>query len=253
MNRSVWQTALYALGYTLILEVLLIAAIEFFPNFEEHIEIFSQMAGVAALKTIMIQLEEGGVVAYVTGQQFFKGCNTLGTAAAILFAVGAVAGEAHRGTLEIWLARPLSRNRILTERFVVGALAVVVPVFLTSATIPYLCDRIGEEVFLKPMMLCSIHQSAMLFAIYGVAFFFSTLGSHPTRIALILLFITTFEFAIYMIEQATYYSIFRWTDIEDFMRICDSGELNPKQLAVMFGIGLVFFAGSLVAFQRRVP
>jgi ABC-type transport system involved in multi-copper enzyme maturation permease subunit len=61
------------------------------------------------------------VFAYVTGQHFFKGCNTLGTAAAVLLAVGAVAGEAHRGTLEIWLARPLSRRRILSERWVQGA------------------------------------------------------------------------------------------------------------------------------------
>ena len=62
-----------------------------------------------------------GVSAYVTAQHFFKGCNTLGAACAILFAFGAIAGEAHRGTLYLdeVADMPLSTQarilRVLTE------------------------------------------------------------------------------------------------------------------------------------------
>src|SRR6186997_3301508 len=115
-----------SLALTVILELMLVAAIRFFPNFEEHFETLRILAGISSLQGIMNQIEESGVVGYVVAQQFFKGCNTLGTAAAVLFAVGAVAGEVHRGTFELWLARPFTRSRLLAERFATGALALVV-------------------------------------------------------------------------------------------------------------------------------
>lgn len=253
MGRSIGMLAIASLAYALILEVMLFAAIRFFPNFEEHFDTLRILAGFSSLQGIMSQIEEGGVVAYVCGQQFFKGCNTLGTAAAVLFAVGAVAGEVHRGTFELWLSRPYSRARLLAERYVLGALALCAPVFLTSATIPKLCADIGEEVFMTPMMLCSVQQSALLLAIYSVTFLVSSMGSNPTRIALAMLFTTTFSFAIYMIEVVTDYSLYRWTDIEVFMRICDDGRLPWGRLSVLLGASALAFAGSVLAVRRRVP
>ena len=97
-------------------------------------------------KNLVGLLEVTGVEGYVIAQHFFKGCMVLGIPAAVLFSMGAVAGEVHRGSLEIWLARPLSRNRILVERWVQGALAVVIPVFATSLTIPWLLSFVDEMV-----------------------------------------------------------------------------------------------------------
>ena len=253
MGSSARSLVLASLGYALILELLLVPAILYFPDFEENVDALRLAAPIQALKGIVNQIEEGGVVAYVVGQQFFKGCNTLGTAAAVLFAIGAVAGEAHRGTLELWLARPFSRRRLLSERYAAGALATLVPIFATSATIPYLCDLVGEEVDLASMMLCAAHQSALLLAIYSLAFLASTLGSNPVRIALALLFATTFSFAIYMIEVATHYSIYRWTDIQVFMAICDAGALPAGKFSLLIGLCAALFGGSLWAIGRRVP
>ena len=242
-----------ASAYTVILELMLVAAILFFPNFEENIEPLRMMAGISALKGIMTQMEEGGVEAYVVGQQFFKGCNTLGTAAAVLLASGAVAGEVHRGTFELWLSRPYSRTRLLNERYFAGAMAVILPVFLTSATIPALCAHIGEEVELAPMMLCAVHESALLLAIYSLAFFLSAIGSNPMHIALGLLFLFLFSFAIYMIEVVTHYSIYRWTDIEVFMRICLTDQWPTGKFVSLLGTAAVFYGGAIFALNRRVP
>jgi len=253
MGRSNRFLALASLAFALILEVMLVAAIRFFPRFEEHFETLRMLAGISSLQGIMTQIEEGGVVAYVIAQQFFKGCNTLGTAAAVLFAVGAVAGEVHRGTFELWLARPFTRGRILAGRFIAGALAVVLPIFLTSATIPALCAGIGEEVLLRPMLMCAVQQSALLLAIYALTFLFSALGSNPTRIALSMLFCSTFSFAIYMIEVFTHYSIYRWADMEVFMRIVLEDRLPWGKLGTLLGATALCYAGALAALRRRVP
>jgi len=253
VGRSYLFLGAASLAFAAILEVMLFAAIRFFPNFEEHFETLRLLAGISSLQGIMTQIEEGGVVGYVVAQQFFKGCNTLGTAAAVLFAVSAVAGEVHRGTFELWLARPFTRGRILAERYVAGGLAVVLPVFLTSATIPALCADIGEEVLLRPMMLCSVQQSALLLSIYSLTFLCSALGSNPTRIALVMLFCSTFSFAIYMVEVITHYSIYRWTDVEVFLRIASDGQLPWPKLGTLLGASALCGLLAFAALRRRVP
>ncbi len=109
MERTLRAYLVPALAYLLLLEAMLAAAILYWPNFEENVGALKLMAPIDMLKDMVDTLAQGGIEAYVTGQHFFKGCNTLGTASAALFAAGAVAGEVHRGTLEIWLARPFTR------------------------------------------------------------------------------------------------------------------------------------------------
>ena len=253
MNR-LGGLALYTLGYLVILELMLVGAIVYWPNFEENLDsIRSLAAPIPALGDLLTTIEDTGVYGYIVGQHFFKGCNTLGTAAAVLFAVGAVAGEVHRGTLEIFLARPFSRTRLLTERFVGGAVGLVVPVFLTSLTIPWLADRIDEVELYGPYLLGSVHQSLFLLSIYSLAFLCSALGSNPTKIALLLLFLTISGFAIYMIKVVTDWSPYRLCDMEVFLRISDTGSLDPRLCVPMVLWILGMYGASLAAFRRRVP
>ncbi len=245
---------LLALGYGVILELMLVAAVLYWPDFLANIESVRRLAGpIPALGEMVAEIESTGAVGYIAGQHFFKGCNTLGTAAAVLFAAGAVAGEAHRGTLEILLARPTSRARILTERYLAGFLAFALPIFLSSASVPWLAARVDEEVALQSFLLGALHQTLFLSVIYGAAFLLSTLGSNPTRVALIVLFGTTFSFAIYMVKVVTHWSFYRLCDIEDFVRIDREGSLDWSTLGPLVGASAVLYAASLFAFRRRVP
>jgi len=245
---------IYMLGEFVILELMLVAAILYWPNFEDNVESLRALsAPIPALKDIVDYIDETGVLGYVAGQHFFKGCNTLGTAAAVLFAVGAVAGEVHRGTLEILLARPYSRIRILTERYVAGLVALSVPIFLTSLTIPWLVSMIGEIELYSPYLWGSVHETIFLASIYSLTFFLSTIGSNPTRIAILVLFLTTLMFAVYMIKVVTHYSLYRLADIEVFVRISDRGGLDWGIVLPLLGASLVLYGASVFAFRRRVP
>lgn len=242
-----------ALAFTVVLELLLVPAILFWPNFRDNLDALRGMMPFKAAREMLDQFGNAGAAGYVCGQQFFKACNTLGTTAAVLFAAGAVAGEAQRGTLELWLARPLSRRRILLERFAAGALAVIVPVFVTSATIPWLATRVGEELPLDSMLLCAAHQSTLLLAIYAATFFLSTVGSNPMLIGFSMLLFAIFQFAIYLIERVTHFSLFRLVDIPRFLAICEHGSLDPRVVLPMLAASLALVIASVVAFERRVP
>lgn len=242
-----------ALAYFIVIEALLVGAVLFWPTFEDNIPAVKALVPIEALKGIADQIEAAGVSAYVNGQHFFKGCNTVGMMAAVLFAMGAVAGEAQRGTLEIWLSRPLSRRRILSERYASGALAVIVPVFVSSATVPWLLGFVQDEMPLCPLMLSSVQESALLLAVYSLTFLYSALTSAPLLVALTMLLFLIFEFGLYMIQTVTHWSIFRLTDIEVFARIGSTHTLDWRMMVPLLAVSAVAFTLAQIAFARRTP
>lgn len=243
-----------ALAFAVLLEAMLAAAILFWPEFLENLSALRSMASsIPIVGESMQRIEEEGFPAYALAQHFFKGCNALGTAAAILFAAPAVAGEVHHGTLELWLARPFSRARLLLERWVGGALALTVPVLLTSLTIPLLAERVGEYEPYAPYLACAAHQSLFLLAIYALTFLASCMGSNPSRIALVALFLAVFQFALYMVKTVTHWSLFRLCDLEMLLELASDGRWN---LPVLGGLALTVAASltaSLLVFRRRCP
>jgi ABC-2 type transport system permease protein len=253
MGRALRSTLGRAVGFAIVLELMLIPAILYWPEFQKHTRELRALAPLPVMRQMIDTLEQGGVFAYVTGQHFFKGCNTLGTAAAVLLAVGAVAGEAHRGTLEIWLARPLSRRRILSERYLQGALGLALPVVATTLTIPVLLARVGATLPLAPLVLCALHESLLLLAIYSLAFLLSTLSRSPLGIAFGMLSFTIFQFAIYMVERLTHWSVFRLADVERFLYVQAHGTLDPRVVTPLLAICAAAYVASLVAFARRTP
>ena len=248
--RSVfWRT----LGYTVVLEIMLAAAVLYWPKFRDNVPSILRLVPGKVMGGLVATMVSRGADGYVILQHFFKGCHLLGGAAAVLFASGAVAGEAHRGTMEIWLALPVSRRRLLAERFVAGLLAVTIPIFATSATIPGLLALVDETGRLGPYMLCSAHESIFLGALYSATFLASSLGSRPVAIAFGALLLLVLQFALYLVMEATHASLYRLADVEDFSRIFERGAIDLHVLVPLALFSTAAFMVSQAAFARRVP
>jgi len=244
----------YSLGYFVILEAMLAAAILYWPEFEQKsgaIRILMSSFPVAG--ELLDLIEQAGVYGYVAGQHFFKGCNTLGSAGAILFAAGAIAGEAHRGTLEILLARPLSRRRILLERYLAGLAAFALPVFATSLTIPALCAVVGERISYVSVTLGAVHQVVFLSVIHGLTFLLSTRGSNPIKIALVVIFGTLFSFALYFVKYVSSFSPFRLVDFVDFIDIDRTHRLDWWVVGPLLALTAVLHVLAQRSFRGRCP
>lgn len=253
MPRALRSALLVMLLYLVVLELMLVPAILYWPRFAENIPAVKALMPIPFARDMMDVIDEAGVAPYVFLQQYFKACNILGAAAAVLVAVTAVAGEAHRGTLEILLARPLSRRRILLERYFLGALEVTLPIFLTSASIPWLLARVDESMSLWTLMLCSAHESLFLLALYSLTFFFSTVGREPVKIAIGTLFFAIFQFSIYVIQKVTHLSLFRFADLPVFMHIQERQALDAGLALPLALFSVVLLGASVFAFERRVP
>ena len=253
MLRELRSVAWRTLAYAIVLEAMLAAAIHYWPTFRDDVPAILRLVPGKVLGGLVAAVAARGSEGYVILQHFFKGCHLLGGAAAVLFAAGAVAGEAQRGTLEIWLALPFSRRRLLSERYVAGLAAVVVPILATSVSAPWLLARIDESARLAPYLLAAVHESVFLGAIYSATFLASACGSRPAAIAFGALALLVLEFALYFVMEATHASIFRFADVADFTRIFETGALDVRTLALLALAAAACFAASQVAFARRVP
>ncbi len=253
LSRQHKSAILATLGYFVALQLMLTAAILYWPSFKDNTAALRVLSKpIPMLNDIITEIEDLGAIAYVLGQHFFKGCNVLGCAAATLFAAGAIAGEAHRGTLEIFLMRPISRRRLLLERWLTGALQVTLPVVVTTLTIPYLMAEVDESAAYGPLIWCAVHQSLFLLSIYGITFLASTMGRMPLKIVFAVLLVSIFEFAIYMVKTATDYSLFRLADMQTFREVYEASGPHLNWLWFLGTIGVTLVA-SLMVFERRVP
>ena len=254
MGREGRAYFLFAFGFGLVLEAMLVAAVLWWPAFSEHAGALKGFLGKIPVMGEVVELaDRTGVKGYVFGQHFFKGCNTLGSAAAILFAMGAVAGEAFRGTMEIWLARPISRLRLLGERFVYGLAALWIPIVLTSLTIPWLVTFVDQNMGFAGLWECILHQCLFLGALYAFTFLLSALGSQPVVIAFGMLLFVSFEFSIYLVKTITHYSIYRLADLDVLLEISGARGLNWFMEGTLIGFHLLCFGIAYWAFRRRVP
>lgn len=250
IRTALWRMLLYGL----VLEGLLAAAILFWPDFRDNQPaILSLTKRVPAIQRFSAGIMDSGIQGYVCGQHYFKVCSTLGAAAAILFAMGAVAGEAHRGTLEIWLARPVTRRRLLTERWLIGAATVALPVYATSASIPWLLAQVDETMLQSDLFLCSTLQCLFLLALYSVTFLWSVVGRQPVVIAFGMLIVTISQFALFFVKDATHWSLFRVVDFREFPKICAKDALPLESTSALVAVIVVTFGLSLFLFERRSP
>lgn len=254
MLRSFKSTLLYSAGFFVVLEIMIAAAIYWWPTFEENSQSIINIASrIPVLGGLATTVKEKGVGAYVYGQQYFKGCAALGTAACVLFAAPAVAGEVHRGTMEMWLSRPVSRLRLFSERWIGGFLAIAVPVILSSLSIYWMLPWVDDSIPMNDLALTSVHMVLFLAPIYAFTFAWSSFGSEPMRISFVMLFLSVLAFAMYLVEAATNYTPYRIVDIRVFLEIAETDSLDWRYVVPLVVATVVCYVVGLKGFMRRTP
>jgi len=250
-GRLIREAALRAALFFVLLEANLVVSVLFYPDFAENMPVWVKLVPIPVIRESLDLIAEHGFAGYVLGQQFFKSVNTLGTAAAALFAMGAVAREVENRTIEFLVSRPVGRGRILATKFALGAAAILVPVFLSSISTVPLGVAIGETIETIPLLLCAAHASLFLLVLYAVTFLLSTLSSEQGKVAFLVLGLSTLSFALYMVKGATDYSVYRLSDFFVHLDIFVERRLPVATDASLAGALVALYALAHRAFVRR--
>jgi len=227
--RDIWWIAL---GYLLILEAAMIAAIMFWPQFRDNVPAIAKVVPFQALQDLISQMHQAGFWPYFAVQHWFKGCSLFGVAAIAFMGSGIIAREADQRTAEFLLSRPISRRRVLLSRFFVLSMATIVPVYLTSITAIWISVNVEEFMGWGDILLAATYMSCFLLMLCGLCTLLSTMSTNQFRAGTILIGFVLANFAIYLVQSIDTFSLFKTIDIWAFMQI-HAGE-PPWSLGAIF-------------------
>jgi ABC-2 type transport system permease protein len=175
---------------------------------------------------------------------------------AIGFAASAVAGERQRGTLEVLLARPISRRRVyatllVAVLFFVGLvlLASILGTVLGSAIV-----GVGGELAVERLPLLWINGMLLWGSIAAIALAASVSFDRLTPALGLTLAIVVVSYFLYVLASLwpdakglEPYSIFYYLASRDIL----NGIVNVGGLALLAAVGATAIAIALVVFPRR--
>ncbi len=211
--KKTWREIRWmALVYMFLLETLLIPAVMLWPNLRGA---FGGIAPIQSFRDMLRDISRDSDMAfsaYMGVQMFFKGANIVGISCAVLLGTGLIARERENQTLEFLLSRPITRSRILFGKFSVCAVAVIVPIFLTSWTAVPLATLVEEKLSFTQVTLGAIHSSAFVLLFLSITCMCSVWFRTQVHAAFAVGGLITAQIAVYFIQDIRVGSLFMLSD-----------------------------------------
>jgi ABC-2 type transport system permease protein len=175
---------------------------------------------------------------------------------AIGFATSSVAGERQRGTLEVLLARPLSRRRVYVTLLV--AVLVFVGLVLIAASLGTILGAtivgVSGELAVERLPLLWLNGMLLWGSIAAIGLAASTAFDRLTPALGLTLAIVIVSYFLYVLgslwpdaKGLEPYSIFNYLASRDIL----NGIVNVSGLALLGAVGAVAIVVALVVFPRR--
>ncbi|MCC6672374.1 MAG: ABC transporter permease [Planctomycetes bacterium] len=237
-RESCWM----AVTYTLLLEVLLVPAIVLWPTLRPEAASLARMIPADFVKRLVdaITSPDSGAAyrAYMAIQMFFKGVNVVGIACAVLLGTGVVARERENQTLEFLLGRPVSRSRVLWDKYWVLALVVVVPIFLTSWSAVPLSWIIDHSLPFAAVTIAAFHNALFVLTLFTFTVLCSVLFRSQVHVAFAVGTVIVIQVGIFFVQQIRVASLFRFSDFDVYGPVL-AGNVGFMQLFLASGVWLL--------------
>lgn len=244
------ENALLAAGYAVLLGLNVFASVLYWPDLRDNVPAVIKMIPLEPLQDFFRAMDQYGFWAYVCFQLFWKAAGVFGVAAAGLMGTGIVARDADNRTAELLLSRPVSRSSIFFQRWLAGALLLVVPLFLSSLAVVFLAPRVDETADPRAILAATAYVSLFVLAVYTLTTALSARFSHQMKAGIVVMGFMLLQFALYMIKQLWDYSLYNLIDLDPLIPVTD-GIFPWSNCLLMAGATLVFYAAAWWSFERR--
>jgi len=174
---------------------------------------------------------------------------------AIIVAGSLLAREEEQGTMELLLARPVSRNRIVLEK-IAGLAAIIASLTLFSWVGLWIGKLLVHEfsISLDKMALCVINAGLLALALGALTFLITSLKSSR---GLATGLVGTYFVASYIVgmfgEQVSWLKHFSFLSLFDYYQSADilHGTLNPWNFVILGSIVVICYLLATIAFSHR--
>lgn len=243
------RTAAFWIGVALFLTALLDTVI--YPSYREQLQGFEVPE---FLRGFMGEAEWTSPAGFFQAE-FFSWTPLLLITLAIIGATGTLAGEEANGTLDLLLAQPITRTRLVLEKtagLVIGVVLAALagmPGFLLGLLL------VDVEISAARLLAATLYQVPLTLIFLTLSLWAS--AALPTRGAaaavaiaavVVTYFLNMLGASVDLLETPRKLSPFYWTDAS---RILLYGFQEWVRTGVMLGVSLAFLLLALWSFQRR--
>lgn len=174
----------------------------------------------------------------------------------LIFAASHIAGETEKQSMELLLAQPVSRTRVMSSKFAVVLVNVTIILMITflALFISWLL-LIEDKAKFDLYFYIFLNNYFLLFAFSGISFFISSLLNEQRKVTGILIGILVMSYFINMVINMA--GQVRWLGkislfyYADASKILTSGKIDWSDNILLFIVGVVFLLLALMYFQRK--
>jgi ABC-2 type transport system permease protein len=238
------------LAFTILMSMVSVVQVLFWPNVKRLIPlVVDQMPDF--FKGLVGGIATEGFVFYIITQQLIKNVVIFGSGLAILLGASAVAREREAGTLELLLAQPISRARVLAEKFTFSALSLAIPVLVSSMLAWPAAFFVDEAVDPIPLLVASLYCYLVLLVIFAFTFALGVVIDEQMKVLSASLGACIVMMLLVIFEQTKPFSIYGYIYPEVLRPIFVAGSVPYALAFSMAAIGALLFWLSLLMFRKR--
>ena len=238
------------LSFTVLMSAISIVQVVFWPNIEKVMpaiadampDIFKGMFGGIATE---------GFYFYIITQQLMKSIGIFGTGLAIMLGASAVARELESGTMELLLAQPISRTRVLVEKFFFNGIMLLIPFVLSTMLIWPTAPLIGESIDATALLVGSLYTYSVLLVVYAFTFMLGTMIDEQMKVMSISLGACIVMMLLFIFEETAPFSLFHYLDIDVLRPIFTVGRIPWRMGLVFLALSGGLFGVAWFRFRKR--
>jgi ABC-2 type transport system permease protein len=173
----------------------------------------------------------------------------------IAFARNLIAGELHEGTLELLLAQPIERWKVLTSEVAVILGGIIGLVVVTVASTVVFGAAFGMKVSYAGFAAFIPLGAALGASIAAYSILLSAVMRDPRRVAMAAAGLTLSFYLIHfagtyskVLDKVDWFSIFHYYNP---LKVLDSGSVPVRSILILLAFTAACFAAALWLFQRR--
>jgi len=173
----------------------------------------------------------------------------------ISFAKGMVAGEMKSGTLELLLAQPIERWKVLMSEAFVLLLGIICVVLSTVFGVFVFGSAFSVGVTYTGYLAFIPVAIALFLSIAGYSILFSVVFNQPGRALMASAGLTLFFYVVHfagaywrIVEKIDWFGIFHYYDP---LKVINSGNVPVKDVLILLAFAIVGFALAIWFFQRK--
>ncbi|MBW1873518.1 MAG: ABC transporter permease subunit [Deltaproteobacteria bacterium] len=247
MLRDEWVKLL---AFFVFMSAVSVVQIVFWPTFEKLLPSIMEVVP-KKLQWLVGAMQREGFVYFTMTQQLMKNVGMFGSALAIILGASAVAKEIEAGTMELLLAQPISRMRVLAEKYLFNLGVLAIPLLFSTVLVYPAALFIGENISLTALLVAGLYCFSLVAVIYSFAFFLGVLVDTQMQVIVVSLAVCLIMMILAVFKSTSFLSLFSYMDLVILRAIFISAQVPLLEIFAFALVCAAFFAGAVWRFRKK--